>query len=128
MFLERADPGGEQAGLGSKKTALWLPAAGISTAPDLPLERLCSLAARQEQIEQIDLRIGKPLRSTLTFLQANSSAGDEKKPGLPPLLPSWNTVRWMTYDDGEYQLEFFLAEARTVLLRPTASSLRWRYF
>ena len=55
-------------------------------------------------------------------------AGDEKKPGLPPPLPSWNTVRWMTYDDGEHQLEFFLAEAPTVLLRPTASSLRWRYF
>lgn len=48
----RADPaGGEQAGLGSEKTVLWLQPAGISTASDHPLEKLHSLA-RQVQIKQ----------------------------------------------------------------------------
>ena len=51
-FWDRADPGiGEQAGLRNKKTVSCLQAAGISTASDHPLKRLCSLA-RQVQTEQ----------------------------------------------------------------------------
>ena len=80
-----------------------------------------------------NLCTGNPLSSTLTFLQANCLA-ENKKPGLiPPSLPPasappWDTIRWITDEDGDHQLEFFQEEACAVVLRPIASSLRCRYF
>ena len=80
-----------------------------------------------------NLCIGNPLSSTLTFLQANCLT-QNKKPGLiPPSLPPasappWDTIRWITDEGGDHQLEFFQEEACAVVLRPIASSLRCRYF